>query len=98
CCAEPSGTSVDGRNRSKPASAACQPKELEYRPNTASNRPVPPNKATIESVLHTTASEVNSLPTSDSGGQLFVYEYGRPGRRAAAVHAVQAMKATIRRD
>jgi hypothetical protein len=44
------------------------------------------------------ASPVNVLPTSSSGGQLFVYEYALPGRRATAVHAVQAMKAVIARE
>ncbi len=43
------------------------------------------------------ASPVSVLPTSSSGGQLFVYEYTRPGRRATAVHAVQAMKAVMAR-
>ncbi len=52
----------------------------------------------IESALQTTASWVSSLPTRLSGGQLLVYEWGLPGRRAAAVQAVQAMKATMRRD
>ena len=43
------------------------------------------------------ASPVSVLPTSSSGGQLFVYEYVLPGRRATPVHAVQAMKAVIAR-
>ena len=43
------------------------------------------------------ASPVSVLPTSSSGGQLFVYEYVLPGRRATPVQAVQAMNDVIAR-
>ena len=64
----------------------------------ASTMPMPPSRATSDRVLHMIASPVTVLPTSSSGGQLLVYEYVLPGRRAVAVQAVQAMKAVTFRD
>ena len=44
---------------------------------------MPPSSATSDRALHMIASPVSVLPTSSSGGQLLVYEYVLPGRRAA---------------